>query len=52
VYLLWPRSRRETWRLVPLLLLPAALGLYALYLDREVGDAFAFTERAGEWLGP
>ena len=59
VYLLWPRSRRETWRLVPLLLLPAALGLYALYLDREVGDAFAFTNaQASGWdrelatLGP
>jgi Mannosyltransferase (PIG-V) len=42
-YLLWPRSWRESWRLAPLLLLPAALGAYALYLDREVGDAFAFT---------
>ena len=59
VYLLWPRSRRETWRLVPLLLLPAALGLYAFYLDREVGDAFAFTNaQASGWdrelatLGP
>ena len=59
VYLLWPRSRRETWRLVPLLLLPAALGLYAVYLDREVGDAFAFTNaQASGWdrelvtLGP
>jgi hypothetical protein len=29
---------------VPLLLLPAAVGLYALYLDRELGDAFAFTD--------
>jgi dolichyl-phosphate-mannose-protein mannosyltransferase len=44
VYLLWPRTRRESWRLGPLLLLPAALGLYALYLEREVGDAFAFTD--------
>lgn len=59
VYLLWPRSRREIWRLAPLLLLPAALGLYALYLDREVGDAFAFTdaqasgwERGVAFLGP
>jgi hypothetical protein len=59
VYLLWPRKRREAWRLVPLLLLPAALGLYALYLDREVGDAFAFTNaQATDWdrelatLGP
>jgi Mannosyltransferase (PIG-V) len=44
VYLLWPRSWRESWRLAPLLLLPAALGLYAVYLDREIGDAFAFTD--------
>ena len=42
-YLLWPQRGRDSWRLAPLLLLPAALGLYALYLDREVGDAFAFT---------
>ena len=59
VYLLWPRNRGELWRLAPLLLLPAALGLYALYLDREVGDAFAFTDaQASGWerevatLGP
>ena len=59
VYLLWPRHRREIWRLVPLLLLPAALGAYALYLDRELGDAFAFTDaQATGWerelgvLGP
>jgi hypothetical protein len=59
VYLLWPRSRREIWRLAPLLLLPAALGAYALYLDRELGDAFAFTnaqatgwERGLGTLGP
>jgi hypothetical protein len=59
VYLLWPRRRREAWRLVPLLLLPAALVAYALYLDREVGDAFAFTDaQASGWerelatLGP
>jgi hypothetical protein len=59
VYLLWPRRRRDVWRLAPLLLLPSALGLYALYLDREVGDAFAFSDaQAGEWdrevafLGP
>ena len=59
VYLLWPRSRRELWRLAPLLLLPAALGAYALYLDREIGDATAFTNaQASGWdrelepLGP
>jgi hypothetical protein len=59
VYLLWPRSRRELWRLAPLLLLPAALGAYALYLDHEIGDASAFTnaqasgwDREVEPLGP
>jgi Mannosyltransferase (PIG-V) len=59
VYLLWPRTRREIWRLAPLLLLPAALAAYALYLDRELGDAFAFTnaqttgwERELGTLGP
>lgn len=59
VYLLWPGTRRDAWRLAPLLLLPAALGAYALYLDREVGDAFAFTdaqssgwEREVATLGP
>ena len=59
VYLLWPRRRSDAWRLLPLLLLPFALGLYALYLDREVGDAFAFTDaQASGWerelafLGP
>jgi len=59
VYLLWPRRRADAWRLLPLLLLPFALGLYALYLDREVGDAFAFTDaQASGWerelafLGP
>jgi hypothetical protein len=58
-YLLWPRSLRDSWRLAPLLLLPATLGAYALYLDREVGDAFAFTnaqssgwERELATLGP
>ncbi len=59
VYLLWPRTRREIWRLAPLALLPVALGVYALYLDREIGDAFAFTDaQATGWerelatLGP
>ena len=59
VYLLWPRGRRDLWRLAPLLLLPAAVALYALYLRREVGDAFAFTDaQTTEWerevhpLGP
>lgn len=59
VYLLWPRNRHQLWRLAPLLLLPAALGVYAFYLDREVGDALAFTdaqatgwEREAHVLGP
>jgi hypothetical protein len=59
VYLLWPKGRRNAWQLTPLLLLPAALVAYALYLDREVGDAFAFTdaqatgwERDLAFLGP
>lgn len=58
-YLLWRgRSPRALARLVPLLLLPAAIGLYALYLDRTVGDAWAFSrvqadwDRNGSWLGP
>ena len=58
VYLLWPRNRREIWRLAPLLLLPAALAAYALYLDHGVGDALAFTNAQEQWdrdlatLGP
>jgi hypothetical protein len=42
VILLWPRRRREVIGLVPLLLLPAAVGGYALYLDHHLGDAWAF----------
>jgi mannosyltransferase PIG-V len=59
VYLLWPKGRRDLRRLAPLLLLPAAVGLYALYLHREVSDALAFTDaQTTEWerelhpLGP
>jgi mannosyltransferase PIG-V len=42
--LLWPRERnpRALFRLAPLLLLPAALGAYMLYLHSHVGDALAF----------
>jgi hypothetical protein len=40
--LLWPRARRDVFRLAPLLLLPAAVGAYALYLDHHLGDAWAF----------
>jgi hypothetical protein len=61
VYLLRPRGRsaRELVALVPLLLLPAALALYALYLERQFGDAFVFAtaqdvfwQRSTSPLGP
>lgn len=42
VVLLWPRNRRELHRLVPLALLPAAVGAYALYLEHRFGDAWVF----------
>jgi len=52
-------SRRErAVRLLPLLLLPAAVGLYAVHLDRELGDALAFSSAQTDWnrsvsaLGP
>jgi len=50
--------RERALRLLPLLLLPAAVGLYALHLDRELGDAWAFTSAQAGWerslspLGP
>jgi hypothetical protein len=57
--LLWGgRDRRALARLVPLLLIPAAVGLYALYLDRQLGDPWAFTSAQADWnreaslLGP
>ena len=42
--LLWPRDRssRELARPAPVLLLPAALGLYCLYLEHRFGDPLAF----------
>jgi hypothetical protein len=40
VVLLWKRGRAK---LVPLLLLPAALGAYMLYLQHHFGDALAFS---------
>jgi len=55
--LLW-RGRRRIVRLAPLLLAPAAVGLYALYLDRTIGDAGAFARAQVTWdrhaatLGP
>jgi len=57
--LLWRgRDARALTRLAPLLLLPAAVGLYALYLDHAVGDPWAFTSAQADWnretspLGP
>jgi hypothetical protein len=57
--LLWRGSdRRSLVRLAPLLLLPAAVGLYALYLDHVLGDPWAFTSAQADWnretspLGP
>lgn len=61
ILLLWPRRRsaRELARLLPLLALPAALGAYALFLDRRFGswDVFAdaqreFWQRHTPTLGP
>jgi hypothetical protein len=55
--LLW-RGRGGVLRLAPLLLAPAAVGLYALYLDRTIGDAGAFASAQTTWdrhaatLGP
>jgi hypothetical protein len=60
--LLWPRERTAGAfaRLAPLLLLPAALGAYALYLHHRFGDWLAFVHAQGSvdwnrhvhWLGP
>jgi ABC-type branched-subunit amino acid transport system permease subunit len=57
--LLWRgRGPRALLPLAPLLLLPAAVGLYALYLNWAIGDPWAFTSaqadwnREGTWLGP
>jgi hypothetical protein len=61
LYLLRPRGRslRELARPAPLLLIPAALGLYALFLDHRFGDPLAFNnaytvywQRETSWLGP
>jgi hypothetical protein len=45
--LLWPRSRRDGLRLAPLLLLPAAVAAYGLYLDHRLGDKWAFLHAQG-----
>jgi hypothetical protein len=49
--LLWPRGRspRELVRLVPLLALPAAVGLFALHLDRRLGDWDAFVDAQSDF---
>jgi hypothetical protein len=58
IVLLWPRGRGDVWRVAPLLLLPAAVAAYALYLDWKVDDAFAFSHAQLVWeretpaLGP
>jgi hypothetical protein len=52
------RDARSLARLAPLLLIPAAVGLYALYLDWRLGDPWAFTSAQADWnreaslLGP
>jgi Mannosyltransferase (PIG-V) len=58
-FLLWRgRDPRSLARLAPLALLPVAIGLYALYLDRTLGDPWAFTSAQADWdretplLGP
>ena len=51
--LLWPKRRapHDAIRLAPLLLLPAALGGYCLYLQSHFGDAGAFVHSEGSfWL--
>jgi mannosyltransferase PIG-V len=45
--LLWPRTRRDVFRLAPLLLLPAAVAAYAVYLDHQLGDPWAFVHAQG-----
>jgi hypothetical protein len=49
--LLWPRGRsaRELTRPLPLLALPGAVGLFALYLDRRLGDWNAFVDAQSDF---
>jgi hypothetical protein len=49
IVLLWPRRRalREYAGLAPLLLLPAAVGGYAIYLNHRFGDWLAFVHAQG-----
>jgi hypothetical protein len=53
LWLLWPHGRnaRSLLRLTPLLLLPAALAGYCVYLSSHFDDAFAFVHSEGSfWL--
>ena len=54
--LLWRgRDPRSLLRLAPLALIPAAVGLYALYLDAKLGDPWAFSHAQADWdrnVGP
>jgi hypothetical protein len=43
------RDARSLGRLAPLLLIPAAVGLYALYLNWRLGDTWAFTSAQADW---
>jgi hypothetical protein len=58
LYLLWPRREKQALRPLPLLLLPGAVGLYALYLHHAVGDWMAWRHAQTGWeresgaLGP
>jgi hypothetical protein len=59
VALLWPRSRGDVFRLVPVLVLPLmGLAAVTLVFDIELDDAFAFShaqdfwERDASWFGP
>jgi hypothetical protein len=48
--LLWRGGGRSSLvRLAPLVLVPAAVGLYALYLDSTLGDPWAFTHAQADW---
>jgi hypothetical protein len=44
------RSRRELLRPAPLLLLPVALGAYAVYLEHRLGNAWAFVDAQRLWF--
>ena len=58
LYLLWPRRGQRLWRPLPLVLLPAAVGFYSLYLHYATGDWLAWRHAQVGWqretpfLGP